>query len=447
MDVSVDNAFSGFDRQRMELQSYVSREREALVEQLRTTGEDLLSTAFDAVPGLVGRVLLYVVLALAVLLGGPFALGFWLGGRAAAGEAAQTSGGMMRPDVCAAGEEVFRREADAFLASLPAGWQERWRRAVRQAAAGDGRALAEVRRSRNGMPPLPEGVRAVRIAPRMMLYVPAAPSASVTSVVPVSSAAHAASASGPLPLLVYFHGGGWVLGGIGSCARFCAELAAAGHVLVLAADYRLAPEHPFSAGVGRLHAGRGDGPAAPPNGAVRRSGSPSGATARAETSRWPLRCAAVPRGLPPLRSLVLFYPVVTARADGSASWKRYGQGAALDGTLMETFSLAYASGREEFPLVSPAAASDAELAGLPPLLLVAAGRDILRDQGGGLRGAVAAAGRGGSARGAGRSGPSLRHRAGAGARLPPRRRPRAGVSGGVTERKIPVSGGRNRNCF
>ena len=80
MDVSVDNAFSGFDRQRMELQSYVSREREALVEQLRTTGEDLLSTAFDAVPGLVGRVLLYVVLALAVLLGGPFALGFWLGG-------------------------------------------------------------------------------------------------------------------------------------------------------------------------------------------------------------------------------------------------------------------------------------------------------------------------------------------------------------------------------
>ncbi len=50
------------------------------MEQLRTTGEDLLSTAFDAVPGLVGRVLLYVVLALAVLLGGPFALGFWLGG-------------------------------------------------------------------------------------------------------------------------------------------------------------------------------------------------------------------------------------------------------------------------------------------------------------------------------------------------------------------------------
>ena len=226
----------------------------------------------------------------------------------------------MRPDVCAAGEEVFRREADAFLASLPAGWQERWRRAVRQAAAGDGRALAEVRRSRNGMPPLPEGVRAVRIAPRMMLYVPAAPSASVTSVVPVSSAAHAASASasGPLPLLVYFHGGGWVLGGIGSCARFCAELAAAGHVLVLAADYRLAPEHPFPQGL--------DDCMRAVETALRRAsewgGSPERVSVGGDSSGGNLALAVALRrraeGLPPLRSLVLFYPVVTARADGSA---------------------------------------------------------------------------------------------------------------------------------
>ena len=220
----------------------------------------------------------------------------------------------MRPDVCAAGEEVFRREADAFLASLPAGWQERWRRAVRQAAAGDGRALAEVRRSRNGMPPLPEGVRAVRIAPRMMLYVPAAPSASVTSVVPVSSAAHAASASGPLPLLVYFHGGGWVLGGIGSCARFCAELAAAGHVLVLAADYRLAPEHPFPQGL--------DDCMRAVETALRRAsewgGSPERVSVGGDSSGGNLALAVALRrraeGLPPLRSLVLFYPVVTARA-------------------------------------------------------------------------------------------------------------------------------------
>lgn len=80
MNASVDNAFADFDRQRMELQRYVSQEREALVGQLRETGDDLVRTALDAVPGLVGKVLLYLVLALAVLIGGPFALGFWLGG-------------------------------------------------------------------------------------------------------------------------------------------------------------------------------------------------------------------------------------------------------------------------------------------------------------------------------------------------------------------------------
>ena len=80
MNASVDNAFADFDRQRMELQRYVSQERKALVGQLRETGDDLVRTALDAVPGLVGKVLLYLVLALAVLIGGPFALGFWLGG-------------------------------------------------------------------------------------------------------------------------------------------------------------------------------------------------------------------------------------------------------------------------------------------------------------------------------------------------------------------------------
>lgn len=70
MNASIDNAFAGFDRQRDELQRYVTREREALVEQLRQTGDDLVRTTLDAVPGLVGKVLLYLVLALAVLIEG-----------------------------------------------------------------------------------------------------------------------------------------------------------------------------------------------------------------------------------------------------------------------------------------------------------------------------------------------------------------------------------------
>lgn len=80
MNASVDNAFTNFDSQRMGLQSYVTRERQELVEQLRSSAGDLVQTALDAVPGLIGKVLLYLVLALAVLIGGPFAAGLWLGG-------------------------------------------------------------------------------------------------------------------------------------------------------------------------------------------------------------------------------------------------------------------------------------------------------------------------------------------------------------------------------
>mgnify|MGYP001107862181 CR=1 FL=1 len=127
-------------------------------------------------------------------------------------------------------------------------------------------------------------------------------------------------------ILLFFHGGGWVLGGIGSCARFCAELAAAGHVLVLAADYRLAPEHPFPQGL--------DDCMRAVETALRRAsewgGSPERVSVGGDSSGGNLALAVALRrraeGLPPLRSLVLFYPVVTARADGSASWKRYGQG-------------------------------------------------------------------------------------------------------------------------
>lgn len=80
MNSLVDHAFVDFDSQRNALQRYVTQERQALVEQVRQTADELLTSTMDAVPGIIGKVLLYVVLALVVLIGGPFALGFWLGG-------------------------------------------------------------------------------------------------------------------------------------------------------------------------------------------------------------------------------------------------------------------------------------------------------------------------------------------------------------------------------
>ncbi|MBK5233742.1 MAG: alpha/beta hydrolase fold domain-containing protein [Thermoleophilia bacterium] len=55
----------------------------------------------------------------------------------------------------------------------------------------------------------------------------------------------AAPASGPL--MVYFHGGGWVVGSLDTHDRACRRLARAGGTRILAVDYRLAPEHPFPA--------------------------------------------------------------------------------------------------------------------------------------------------------------------------------------------------------
>src|SRR5262245_32256415 len=50
-------------------------------------------------------------------------------------------------------------------------------------------------------------------------------------------------------ILVWFHGGGWVTGGIGYSDQFCRSLAAGVGCEVLSVDYRLAPEHPFPAAV------------------------------------------------------------------------------------------------------------------------------------------------------------------------------------------------------
>jgi acetyl esterase len=54
---------------------------------------------------------------------------------------------------------------------------------------------------------------------------------------------------GPRPVLVYFHGGGWVIGDLESHDATVRALAAASGVTVVAVDYRLAPEHPFPAAV------------------------------------------------------------------------------------------------------------------------------------------------------------------------------------------------------
>jgi acetyl esterase len=65
--------------------------------------------------------------------------------------------------------------------------------------------------------------------------------------IPIKIYAPPAMSSELLPGLVYFHGGGWLSGGLDSHAAICRTLAAAGRCRILAVDYRLAPEHRFPA--------------------------------------------------------------------------------------------------------------------------------------------------------------------------------------------------------
>lgn len=260
------------------------------------------------------------------------------------------------------GETVYETkvEADEFLANRDGEVQRRQIAAILAATAGRTNDLGEVRSARNAMAPLPDGVEAEALSPKMRLYRPK-------------------GVERP-PLLVYLHGGGWVIGSIASCSAFCGELAAKG-VAVLALDYPLAPEHPYPAALEMVCAtlrGIRDEPA-------RFHCDPRRVSVGGDSAGGNLALAAAlalqDEGIVPY-ALVLYYPVVEARADGTASWRRFATGFGMDAAFMDACCAAYLQGRSpEDPLVSPLLASDDRLGRLPPVHVLGADRDVLRDQG------------------------------------------------------------------
>jgi len=185
---------------------------------------------------------------------------------------------------------------------------------------------------------------------------------------------------GPFPLLVYFHGGGWVVGSIETLDVSCRSLTNLANCITVSVDYRLAPEHKFPAAPDDCYAAttwtalnaasiHGD----PKRMAV--GGESAGANLAAAVT-----LMAQERGAPSIALQLLLYPV-TDYACNTPSCRENAEGYFLTTEMMRWFWNHYlrndADG--ENPFASPLRAK--RLQGLAPAVIYTAEFDPLRDEG------------------------------------------------------------------
>jgi len=181
----------------------------------------------------------------------------------------------------------------------------------------------------------------------------------------------------PTALVVFYHGGGWVIGGIDESeiiARFMVDETGAGVVLV---DYRLAPEHPFPAPLDDCYDALlwSATEATKLNAPIVVAGDSAGGNLATV-------CAMLARDQngPKIALQILIYPVCDCDME-TESYKAFGSGFVLTEPDMSWFYDHYLEGdkgKRAGPLVSPLRAR--ELKGLPPALIMTAEYDVLRDE-------------------------------------------------------------------
>jgi len=185
----------------------------------------------------------------------------------------------------------------------------------------------------------------------------------------------------PKPVLVYFHGGGWVLGSLETHDILCRSLTNGAGCILVSVDYRLAPEHKFPAAPEDCYAATkwvaanatsfgGDA------GRLAVGGDSAGGNLAAAVA-----LMARDRGGPKLSFQLLFYPAISAANDTPSQKEFTEDGLILSKPDMDWFWGHYlnASADRENPYACPNKAKS--LAGLPPALVQTTSHDPLRDEG------------------------------------------------------------------
>jgi acetyl esterase len=186
--------------------------------------------------------------------------------------------------------------------------------------------------------------------------------------------------SGPFGALVWFHGGGWVLGDLDGADATCRELADQAGCVVVSVDYRLAPETKFPGAADDCFAATQWVAANAASLNVRADRLAIGGDSAGGNLTAAVALMARDRGGPALRFQLLVYPVTDASFD-TASYRDNAEGYLLTRSSMQWFWGHYLAGDADKanPYASPLRA--AQLAGLPPALCITAELDPLRDEG------------------------------------------------------------------
>jgi acetyl esterase/lipase len=191
-----------------------------------------------------------------------------------------------------------------------------------------------------------------------------------------------AGAQGPLPVVLYVHGAGWVFGDAHTHDRLVRDLAIGAHAAVVFPEYDRSPEARYPVALEQAYA-------------VARWVTTNGADQGLDGSRLAvagdsvggnmsaaLTLLAKERGDVAFRQQVLFYPVTDAAMD-TASYREFATGYFLTLEGMRWFWDQYTTDPQERELVtvSPLRATEEQLTGLPPALVITAEADVLRDEG------------------------------------------------------------------